>query len=598
MATQDRVPVPPSPTGDPRVRVRHKVVRRVKKRHHRVRRNLLRILWILAAVVVLLVLDAGWSAMTLHRALPMVRTNLSAGADALVAGDLSGAGTAFQAADNAAGQAVTAATHPGLRLAALLPWIGDDAHAVRSLAEASQLAARAGDTLVVAAQDAGWDGKGLPGYRTGGKFNPAPIRAASAGLGRAADLINQANDLLAPINTAGLIGPVRDAVAKGKAQVAARADLATKMAGLSKFLPTFLGADGPRTWLVVMMSTSDPRGAGGYPGEYALLHTNKGKISFGKVAATGDLPVLPKARAVKAPADVLARYASLGATTHFIATTYSPDFPTDARLMLGIWKAGGGKHVDGVIATDPMWMSDLLKALGPVADPVQARRFPATITSANVNEVVGRDTYLTTSGTLSDGWQASIGTAVWQTLFTRPWPLKPLGSAVANAIDGRNLMMYASDPAQQSLLADLGVTGAVQLPVNPPLVTFNGYVPNRAFYFAKPSTSTDVTTNADGSKDYTVKVTIQNNAPSSPISDLLGQPSGRHPFPYPIGYIGVQVAVYLPVGATNVHSTTSPAGSAENVEQEFGHPVATNIMHANPGQTSVAVFTYTVPAKP
>lgn len=590
-----RTPASPNGHGE---RVRYKVVRRVKKRRHPVRRWLTRIGWALAAIVVLLAIDTAWSAMTLRRALPIVRTNLSAGAEALVAGNLQGAAGAFQAADNAAGDAVGAATHPGMRVAALLPWIGDDAHAVRSLAEASQLAARAGDTLVIAAQDAGWDGKGLPGYQKGGSFDTAPIEAASAGLARAAALITRANDLLAPISTDGLIGSVRDAVKKGKAQVVERAALATKMSSLAKFLPTLLGADGPKTWLVVMMSPSDPRGAGGYPGEYGLLHTNDGKVSFSNLAAVGDLPVLPESRAVDAPADVRRRYASLGATTHFIATTYSPDFPTDARLMLGIWNAGGGSHVDGVIAADPTWMSYLLDALGPVDNPVHDPGFPATITAANVREVVGKDTYMTTDGSLSNEWQASIGSAVWREMFSRPWPLDPIASAVTRATDERHLMMYASDPAQQSLLEDLGAAGTVRLTEDPPLVTFNGYVPNRAFYFAKPSITSDVVVNPDGSKSFTVKVTIENDAPATPDSILLGSDHPGVAYNYPVGAIGVQVAVYLPIGATNIQSTTKPAGSVEAVEEEFGHPVATNIMHANPGQTSVAVFTYTVPAKP
>ncbi len=86
----DRAPASPNGHGE---RVRYKVVKRVKKRRHPVRRWLTRFGWILALIVVLLVLDAAWSATTVRRALPIVRTNLSAGADAQAAESGAGGGS-------------------------------------------------------------------------------------------------------------------------------------------------------------------------------------------------------------------------------------------------------------------------------------------------------------------------------------------------------------------------------------------------------------------------------------------------------------------------------------------------------------------------
>ncbi len=394
-------------------------------------------------LLILLVADALWSATSATRDLRGARDQLTRGGDLLVAGDLPGAQAAFAQASEMAHGATGYLGHPAPQIAEALPVVGDDAHAVETLARAGAQAADAGLELTAAARTVGWDGTHLPGFGAGGRIDAARIEEGAPGLRAAADLLASASASLGAVDTGALLGPVASAVEQAQTQVAQRASLAEKAAGAAELLPGFLGADGPRSYLIVMQNLSDPRGAGGYPGSYGLVHTDGHRIRLEELKPTSTIPTVAP---VPAPPDVVRLYGDFGATTDFIATTYSPDFPTDARLMLGIWNAAGRPHVDGVISGDAVLMSYLLEALGPVDSPVRAPGWPASITADNVVEVMNRDTFLTTSQTQSDGWQTATGTALWGAVLSRPWPPQAMAAALSRGVAERHLQVFATDP--------------------------------------------------------------------------------------------------------------------------------------------------------
>jgi hypothetical protein len=542
---------------------------------------------VLGLLVILLVADAIWSGLTATRDLCGARDQLTHGGELLVAGDLTGAQAAFSQASSMARGAGNDWNHPAPRLAETLPWVGDDAHAVDALAQAAVDAADAGLELTAAARRVGWDGAQLPGFGAGGKIDAARIQAGAPGVRAAADLLVAAQRRLEDVETADLVAPVASAVDQARTSISERASTAGKAAAAAELLPGFLGADGPRTYLIVMQNLSDPRGAGGYPGSFGLIHTDGHRIRLEELQPTSTIPVVAP---VAAPPDVVRLYGSFGATTHFIATTYSPDFPTDARLMLGIWEAAGRPPVDGVISGDAVFMSYLLQALGPVDSPVVAPGWPASITSDNVVEVMNRDTFMTTSQTQSDQWQTAIGTALWGSLLSRPWPPQALATALARGVDERHLQVYATDRTQQQALTDLGATGAVRFSTGQPsLVVLQGLSDNRAGYFVTTKTTSSTRDLPDGGTEVTVTVTLHNSAPTGPPSILLGTPT----FGSTKGSFQTQLQVYLPTGAKVVKSTVDgKAGFLDLVEEEFGRPMAVQLLEMPAGGTTSATIVY------
>ena len=457
--------------------------------------------------------------------------------------------------------------------------------AVTRISTAAQLSAQAGGALVGAADAVGWDGGDLPGFAPGGRIDAGTLADAAPALTQAAGYLDLAAQEVAPIEADTLLGPLRKPAEDAKREIADRAEQARKLATATEVLPTMLGADGDRTYLLVMLNTSDPRGAGGYPGAYALMKTDGEQITLDALQPVATIPRVP---AIDAPEEVAKRWRTRGALNTFWNTTYTPDFPTAARLMLGIWEAAGREPVDGVIAVDPLALAGLLRVLGPVETPA----WPETITADNVERILGADTFRTESATESDAWQSAIGTAVWSEILHRPWPARATGDAFGRAIADEHLQVYAVDPQTQEALVELDVDGEVELPADDePFVVINGLSVSRAGYYASFEHDVAEEVRPNGSTVVTVTTTLTNDAPvDCPPSILCGFR------PRELGTYAAAVNVYMPVGS-RVLSTSTDGGPGLAIEAvEFGRPVVVSLVNAQPQGTSVSVVKYEVPA--
>ena len=538
----------------------------------------------LVAASLLFVADLAWAGWTAYDGLRTAKVDLQTGGDGLVAGELARAEEAFQRAADAGDSAAAAFRHPALGLLGIMPWFGDDVGAGRNLSEAAAAAGHGGVLLVDAARTAGWDGQQMPGFGPDGRIDPAVIERAAPAIAQASQLLTLAATRLESIESGDLLPPVADAVTQARDELIPRARLAQRAALATELLPGFLGADGPRTYLLVMLQPSDPRGAGGYPGMYALVKVDGHRIRLQDLQPTGSIPLVDP---VDAPAEVRRRYDDRGSRIAFWDTTYSPDFPTDARLMLGIWEAAGHPPVDGVIAGDASLLSGVLEATGPVSTSA----WPEPISSGNVAQVLGRDTYLTKSQPKANRMQTVVGTALWRSVFSSSWAPQPMFSAIGQATGTRHLQIYSTSTEEEQLLSDLHVDGAVTFSdQQPPLVVFQGLSANRAGYYARLHTTTATRTTADGT-EVTVTVRMHNDAPDGPPSQLLGLPGDG-----PIGQFGVEMDVYLPPGAQVLKSSVDGGPGLQLVEHEFGRPVAIQYLLADAGETSVAVIRYLIPS--
>ena len=545
--------------------------------------------WVLGVILLVLLafgLDVVWSGSSAAGALERANDELLDGAEALETGDLPGAANSFAAAEADATEAVDALAHPGPTLIGVLPWIGDDMDAVQRLSAAARLSAQAGGALVGAAEDVGWDGDGdLPGFAPGGQIDAARIAAASPALTQAAGYLDLAAQEVAPIDPGTLLGPLRRPATDAKREIDERARQARRLALGVGVLPPMLGADGDRAWLLVMLNTSDPRGAGGYPGAYSVLRADGERITLDPLQPAATIPRVP---AIDAPEEVAKRWRTRGALNTFWNTTYTPDFPTAARLMLGIWEAAGREPVDGVIAVDPLALAGLLQVLGPVETPA----WPETITADNVERILGADTFRTESATESDAWQSAIGTAVWSEILQRPWPARATGDAFGRAIADEHLQVYAVDPQTQEALVELDVDGEVELPADDePFVVINGLSVSRAGFYASFEHDVAEEVRPNGSTVVTVTTTLTNDAPvECPPSILCGFR------PRELGTYAAAVNVYMPIGSL-VLSTSTDGGPGLAIEAvEFGRPVVVSLVNAPAQGTSVSVVKYEVPA--
>lgn len=539
---------------------------------------------VVAVAVVAIGFDAYYAATTAARELRSARTHLQQGAGALTAGRLDDARAAFSLASDASARAKNALNQPAARLASVLPWIGDDVEAVSALADASALSSDAAGHLADAASAAGWDGGELASFHQGAGGLVRDLGEATPELVSGTRILDRATATVRNIDTGGLLGPVRDAVDAARTTLVEKDQLAHTATSLAQLLPGFLGTDGTRRYLVISLNLSDPRGSGGFPGEWAVLTAKAGDLHLGPFADINTLT--PVKEPISAPLDVVNRYTSFGALDTWLATTYSPDFPTSARLLLSMWRATRQPKLNGVISVDSVWTSYVLGVLGSINTPV----WPQPITSNNVSTIIGRNTFETTSREESNKEQELIGAAMWGALLSRPIPPRPMGEAMARAARERHLQIYSTDPSEQAQLQTLGATGAIDVPEDPLMVSWFGGTASRAGYFAHKAVAYEARLLPDGSANVSVTITLKNTAPDGPPSLLLGHGQADA---VPVGGYGAYVNLYLPTAATFTGSTGDALLTLN--QEEFGHPVVMQYLQADSGQTATTTIDYSLP---
>lgn len=541
--------------------------------------------WALTAGLVLLALfalDALWVGTVLAREAGRIRRDLSAGAGLLEEGRVADAATRFALAERWADSLQGAMRHPAALVASLIPGLDDDVAAARALAEVSDRVAESGRALARAAAAAGWDGQHVPGMLGPGRVDTDAIARAAPDIEAAARSVQAARTVLADVRTDGLVGSLRTAVLAARSELDARARLLARAAAAAELLPSFLGGEGPRRYLLIAQNLSDPRGSGGFVGSHAVLTVDRGRLRLGPMQATGELPPGPK---VAAPADVVARYERFGSLDRPMAATYPPRFPTAAALLVAQWSARGERPVDGVISVDQVFMAELLRAIGPVETPL----WPEPLTADNAVEVLARGTFELADADASNALQAGLAQALWRAALERTPSARALGEAIAAGAAERHLQVFSTHPREQALLEELGVAGTLPETDRPLQVTWFGAADSRAGYFAEKEVEYRAVLSPDGWADVRVTATLHDTAPPGPPSILLGAGSAQ----WPVGSFQAFVNVYLPPGARVLDAR---GGFLALEEEEGSAPVVMGLIGAGPGGSASFHVRYRVQA--
>jgi hypothetical protein len=550
------------------------------------RHPVLAVVGILLALAILLLADGAWAAFSASRDLRATRDHLDAAAADLAAANVSGAEAELAAASSEASAARSALAHPGVDVAGWFPILSRNVTAVRRLAADSASVATAGEQLTRSVRSSGWNGQGIPGWTSGQGVDLSVLERVQPSLATFSSALSRASASVDAIQTSGLLGPVRDAVISARSSMGSKAEEVGRLATLTGLLPDLLGGNGTQTYLLLAQNLSDPRGSGGYPGEFGLLTASDGHLSLGPLVGSDLLqqPVPP----VSAPQDVKQRYGPFGGLTHLVASTYSPDFPTTARIILEMWSALGRPHADGVIAVDSVWMSYMLRGMSSVQVPGLA----TPITAQNANAMIGERPFLLPNGP-SNRLETLIGATLFRAILSGSPSATTVASGMAQAARERHFQLFVTDPTQEAALSRLGVSGAMNMPRNPLAVFWDGASAGRTGYFATKHIDYSATLQTDGSAKIQENVSLHNGAPSGPPSILLG--TGEKGF-FPVGYYAVYANAYLPEGASGITSKMSTGPELQIVQSEFGHPVALQFLGVPSGASATWQLGYTFPS--
>lgn len=409
-----------------------------------------RVLPVLVGLVVALVLAAGWLAVQVYRA----GTALADAQDRVVGvvtmvdeGDLPGAAGELPALRADLARARSAALDPVWSAALVVPWLGDQLGAVRTVAVALDDVAAAGEPLVTALDAL------LTQPTAGAGLDLGPLVAAAPQVAAAGRGLDGTAARVAALDPQRLVGPLAGPVRTLQEQLPRVSDALVSASRIADVLPGLLGADGPRTYAVALLNSAELRAQGGIVGSVAVLRADGGRLSlteqqsgsgFGELSSSV-LPLTDEELAVHG--DRLGRWLQDASET--------PEFPRTGQLVAARWLRETGEQVDGVVATDSTVIKGLLRATGPVVvDGVK-------LTADTAVDQLLRATYARlTDPDEADAFFAHVSAAVFGAVADGQGDRTAVVRALAHAASQGRLHVWSAHDDEEAALAGEAFGGA------------------------------------------------------------------------------------------------------------------------------------------
>jgi hypothetical protein len=523
-----------------------------------------------AVLVGVLVGVVAWGGMTGRAALGAAEDlrsaerTLAGARAALEDGDLEEVETSLGIAAVQLADADAALGRPSVVAASAVPVLGRDLRVARAISRGALEVVEAGAATVATvragAETSDSGGTGLP---------LGLVEAAAPDLRRTADAATAAVDRLDAAPADVLVTEVADARTRMRELLVPVRDAATNAAVLADQLPAFLGADGPRRYLLAAANPAELRGVGGYLGSLAVVELHGGALDIGGFQALSDLPEL--AAGAVDPALLPARWEAFGATRRWKNVNATPDLPSAGGALVAMWEAHTGERVDGVIVVDPFALASMLEVTGPV----QALD-GTTLTADNAVDYLTNGAYATfedaedQQGARQDSLGADAATILTRFLSDTAGALERIDD-LAGMVGDRHLQLYATDPQIQAAFAAAGIDGSLSDPAGDLVaVVANSGTSAKLDYWLGRRLRYDVRLLQDGAADATLAVTFVNDAPTQ------GQPRyviGPNVTGLEAGQNRFHTSVYC---SSRCAPLTGEGGLRGRLllEEELGHPVA------------------------
>ncbi len=540
--------------------------------------------WALLALVVVAAVLAVWFLLSLRTVQPAatrLRAEVTTLQSQLRSADLQGAAGTMARLRSDAGTLRSTTSSPPWTVAAMLPGVGGDVSAVRTLSQVGADVADAAAPIETA----------LPSLAparlkaSGGVIDTTALGQIARALPAVSQQVQQGTEALSAIDTSGL----RPEIARGVEQVRGPLDgvkeplaSATRSAAL---IPTMLGAQGKRTYFVMLQQDAEARGTGGLMGAYAIITADKGKISLVETQPRGVLQDRPVPAATAGVPEEL-QYLWGSDLTEWAGLNLSPHFPWTGQLIAAGWaQRPGAPKLDGVIGIDGAVVQALLAGTGPVEGS------GVRLTSANAAQVLAKDIYRQ----YPDPHQVDAATgALVQQIFAKVASGQVDVSALVGAMKGayseRRVLMWSTHENEQIELGQLALSGSIPDAPGPFAMTVvNNGGGNKLDAYLKVTTRYEPGDCTDGVRIGSIAVDLTNTAPASGLPDYVSVRSDlkEKGLPNPVvGSTKVLVDVY------------SGAGTETPLSQLDGAVVEPVTRGADRGTPSPGCRSSSTPARP
>lgn len=514
--------------------------------------------WIVGVLLLILILMGAWVGVRGWMAYQhLARIEAGVGeASSTLTSDPGASGATFARLASDASAAHDLTSDPIWKMAEGCPWIGPQLHAFGTVASAGQLLLNdALVPLISATQEASFDAL----KPVNGRIDTAALAAITAPARSAAASAAGAAGQLEGVDRTPLVGTVSRAVDKSAAVFDEAANGLDALSRATQLLPDVLGQNGERSYLILVQNNAEWRSLGGIAGTAILLKTNDGAITLADTESGTSLSRGIKDPVVDLPVDIQDIYQTRPAR-FFQNLTQVPDFTFDGPLAQEMYKQRTGVSVDGVIALDPVVLSYLLRATGPVALPDGS-----TLSAENAVTTLLSDVYQRyPDPSAQDAFFAASTGAVFNAFLEGRGSTVSLLTNLATAADQRRVLMWSADPDEQAILEGSSVAG--ELPqTDDDTARFGVYLNDgggsKMSYYVKPDVSLAwdqcAPDGRNGPRQLTLRMSLANTAPTDAETSLPRYVTANGAFGTAPGTATVVNNVYLPEGFELVSAETA-----------------------------------------
>lgn len=477
--------------------------------------------------------------------------------------------------------------------ASLVPWVGANVDAVRQTAQATHVLVR--DAMPLALEL-------LPLANPenlkveGGGINLDVFRDAQPQLPALRAAFDEAKTHIDRIDRDAIIPLVEQSIG----QLVDIVDDATPaIAFAEENLPvvlSMLGGDGPREYALLFQNNAEIRSTGGNPGAGTVLRVDNGHVEmredeqalrFAMDGTSGNFPQY---------LDSEEKMAIFESDTWAYSQNYTRplDFADTASLIRGLWGQSVGGELDGVLSLDPVALSYMLRATGPVTVPGENE----PVTADNAVKLLLSDTYerFGSDGVAADIYFANVASAIFSTVMSGGWDPTTMIEQLGIATDEQRIYGWFADESAQTVARDLGIDGGVAQTNDDATQTgifLNDVSHSKLEYYL--SSEVAVTCSA-ADRTLTTSITLHNSIPRDDLSSYtLGHRNSSWGLPRTTMILDV-IGLALPGGSL----TGSEPGAGDRADWDrsgaYGDREAKSLlMLLDKDETKTVSFTSTVP---
>ena len=342
--------------------------------------------------------------------------------------------------------------------------------------------------------------------------------------------------------------------------------------------PDMLGRSGARRYFIAVQNNAETRGTGGLIGAYAVVRADQGQLTRERVGTDADLQPAP-GPVVDLGEEYADHYDQYRSREDWSSAVLTPEWPSAAATIAGLWTHQSGQVVDGVLGLDPRAMAEVLSVTGPV------QAGGRSISGANVVDFVLRDEYalFATRPALRKPVLGLLAGGIFDKAVSGAGSSSELLKAFASAASSGHLQLWSRHAEEQAALRRGTIGG--RLPDAPAslMVSSVNAAGSKLDYYVRRTVGYVRT----GKNRAVASVTLLNTVDAKAVPDFVKSRIDRYGFnPTITGLDGSTLQILTVYGGNQrgVFGATvngSPAVFEYGVES--GHPYATTTIELKPG---------------